>query len=221
MRQENLVAHLQEVCERSSALVCRTAQQRNRISRELHQYLVDIEVRTTRAVLLDEARRRAGTAVAVLFDPEFLTVADETTAVEAVLRAALSVTDCCDLRLCDHRDGAPRLRAHHGLPAAFTTVTTDPTACTALATGEPVLVDDVTRSPIFDGQPIRDVLVAAGLPAVVAHPLRTADDATFGVLTFRFHRPRSGPGDDTARLARGAALALRRFVPAPHPATVR
>ena len=188
---------------------------RTRLTQEHHQHLVDFEVRATRAALLTDAHRRGGNDAAVLFDDEFLTVADEPAVSNAILRAALTVcaADACDLQLRDPLDGALRIHAQSGFPpeflTAFETVTTDrPTACAiALATGRPVLVDDVPLSPIFARQPTLAPMLDAGSRAVASYPLRTIEGAVFGVVSFHYRRPRLRSGN-LDLVARGAALAL-------------
>lgn len=104
-----------------------------------------------------------------------------------VLRAALNLTgaDMGSLQVAfGHR---LRLAASHGFGEAFQTffehVEDDGCACgVALASGEPVIVEDVRSSPIFAGRPSREVLLAAGALSVVSMPIK-ANGRTLGMLS--------------------------------------
>ncbi|WP_199443478.1 GAF domain-containing protein [Umezawaea beigongshangensis] len=188
------------------------ARQRDRITADRHQRLVDAEVRDTRAALLRHARRHGGGTVAALFDPQLHALADTPTLIRAVLAAALTAADSCDLQLLD--DGRLHIVAHHGFPRAFldffsTVDTATPSACgRVLATGRPVRVDDVTRSPVFTAAPTLQVLLDAGTRAVASYPLRTPDGTLLGVLSLHQHRPDQRHPARAHLIARGAAQAL-------------
>ncbi|MEV6641512.1 hypothetical protein [Amycolatopsis sp. NPDC051371] len=83
----------------AAAVRHQSARQRGRLAAEFDQRLVDAEVRDTRSRLALEARRRAGTAAAVLFDAEFLAIADAAAVAHAILDAALTSADACDLQI--------------------------------------------------------------------------------------------------------------------------
>jgi GAF domain-containing protein len=124
----------------------------------------------------------------VLVDIEFLAVADRPALTRAVLVAALTLADACDLQLLDYHHRL-NISAHHGFDASFlnffaTVESTDATACAhTLRTGLPILVDDVARHPIFAGHPTRDALLDAGSGAVASYPLHALNGTTFGVLS--------------------------------------
>lgn len=124
----------------------------------------------------------------MLVDVEFLAVADRPALTRAVLVAALTLADACDLQLLDYHHRL-NISAHHGFDASFlnffaTVESTDATACAhTLRTGLPVLVDDVARHPIFAGHPTRDALLDAGSGAVASYPLHALNGTTFGVLS--------------------------------------
>ncbi len=178
---------------------------------------MDREVRASRLALLREARKRGGGATAVLFDPEFLALADEPAVFQAILKAAVdsAAADSCDLQLRDRQDGRLRIRAQYGLTDAFLisfgdVTTKDPTACAvALARRRPVLVDDIIASPIFAGQPTLAPMLEAGTRAVASYPLLDLNHQVVGVLSFHYGRPSFGPRN-LDLVALGAATALAR-----------
>jgi GAF domain-containing protein len=192
-----------------------SAARRAQIAFALQQARVDKEVRATRLALLREARKRAGEATAVLFDTEFLALADEPAVFHAILQAALysAAADSCDLQLLDRQDGRLRIRAQHGFTDSFLTAfdavtTKDPTACAvALAIRKPVLVHDIISSPIFTGQPTLPPMLEAGTRAVASYPLFDGDPQVIGVLSFHYRRPSFERGN-LDLVALGAATAL-------------
>ncbi|MBB4905470.1 GAF domain-containing protein [Actinophytocola algeriensis] len=190
--------------------------QRERMVAGQQQLLIDTEIRTTRQALLRGARRRGGSSAAVLFDSEFLTVADPTSLTQAVVAAALTVADSCDLQLLDPHDNSLRITAHHGFTPAFLRFfahvgPTTPSACgRALSTGRPALVEDVAHSPIFTGRPTLEAMMDVGTRAVASYPLHATDGTVLGVLSLHHRRPHP-PRDDCVLVARGAALALTQL----------
>lgn len=195
----------------------RVVQQRARILAQQEQRLVDAEVVQSRRDLLHAIRRRRRTNAVAFCDPDFLAVADPPTVHRAILDAAVTVAGaaCVDLQVYDQAAGVLRIAAHHGFDPSFLTVfatvaADQPTACaTALVTGQPVLIDDVTRSPIFAGQTTLEAILDAGSRAVYSYPLIVRGDL-IGVLSLHHRSPmtRHGP----ARLvADSAAWALTRI----------
>jgi GAF domain-containing protein len=188
---------------------------RTKIRSALQQAHVDKEVEATRRMLLREARNRGGEATAILFDTEFLAVADEQAVFQAILQAASygAAADFCDLQLRDRQDGRLRIRAQCGFTDAFLTsfdavTTKDPTACAiALAMRRPVLVHDIIDSPIFARQPTLAPMLRAGTRAVTSYPLLDGDHQVIGVLSFHYRRPGFGNGN-LDLVALGAATAL-------------
>jgi PAS domain S-box-containing protein len=78
---------------------------------------------------------------------------------------------------------------------------------------ERVVVEDVTRSKIFAGQPALDVLLAAGVRAVQATPLLSAGGNLLGILCTHFgrlHRPNDHAFQLMDLLARQAADYVER-----------
>jgi len=141
--------------------------------------------------------------------------ADRQTLMATVVAAGLTtgLADACDLQLYDSSTGTLRIAAHHGFTqdflTSFATVdATQPTACaSALATRQPVLIDDVTRSPIFVGHPTLDYLRAALTRAVRSYPLLTPHGAVYGVLSLHYHQPAPARGaPDLVAIAAAGAL---------------
>ncbi|MEU7527254.1 GAF domain-containing protein [Saccharothrix sp. NPDC042600] len=191
----------------------RAVAQRDHVIARSEQSLVDLEVRKTRAALRRQVRRRGGNDAAVLFDLDFLAVADEPAVVDTILRAALTATTAltCDLQLLAP-DGVLRIRAQHGFGPDFLdhfaeVGTGSPTACgLALATGRPVVVTDTERSRVYTDPAAVGHMLDAGSRALVSHPLCDRDGAVLGVLSF--HHSRDVPRGDLALLALGAGRAL-------------
>ena len=129
--------------------------------------------------------------------------------------AAVSVggASTADLQLYDPGAGVLRMAAHRGFPADFLAFfavvdAAQPTACAqAVVRREPVLVDEVSRSPIFAGRPTRERLLDAGTRSVQSYPLLAPDGAVLGVLSFHGRQalPRATGAEVVARCA---ALAI-------------
>ena len=174
-----------------------------RIVAEQQQHLIDAQVRLTRWALIRALHQRHGVDPLAILDQEFLAVADRPAIAQAVLDAAVAAggADACDLQLIGADHQTLRIEAHRGFTDRFLTFFatvdgTQPTACAAaLATGAPIIVDDVTRSPIFAGHATLDVLLDAGSRAVQSYPLFDADGLLFGILSFHSHRPHPARGN--------------------------
>ncbi|WP_433061137.1 GAF domain-containing protein [Dactylosporangium sp. CS-033363] len=184
------------------------------------QGMIDAEVRATRRILLDAVRRRAGAEALMLIDRDFLAVADRPTIVAAMLDVARTVgrADFCDLQIYDPTTAALRMEAHRGFSDEFleyfaTVGEGQPTACAvAVRTRQTVVVDDVTRNPIFAGQPTLAPICAAGSRAIRSYPLLTPDGRIHGVLSLHYRRPApaAGAADLVAASAAHALTASRR-----------
>jgi anti-anti-sigma factor len=194
------------------------ADERTRIIAALQQQTIDGEVRTTRRLLIARLRRRLRTDPGALSGEEFLAAADTPAVLDAILVAATVVgaADACDLQLYDQRTASLRITRQRGLADEFlanlAAVPADqPTTCaTAASTGHPVLVDDITLSPIFAGRPTLDVMLAAGWLAVHSHPLHHDTGRLLGVLSFHYRTTTPHRGDRDL-VARCAAEALTRM----------
>jgi hypothetical protein len=130
-------------------------------------------------------------------------VADRQTLFEAIVDDAIAAggAACADLQLYDGKVGVLRIVAQRGFGreflAYFATVNrTGPSACAlVLATGEAVLADYVSRSPIFTGQASRDAALAAGSRAVYCYPLLTPAGDLLAVLSSHRRTPADRPGN--------------------------
>jgi len=179
-----------------------------------------VEIHANRRALLADLRTKLRTDPQALAADEFLAVADAATVQDAILMSAIvtGAADACDLQTYDPRTDSLYLARQRGFTQAFvdyfaTVDATRPSACgIALATREPVIIDDITRSPIFAGQPTLDVVLAAGTRAVQSYPLHDETGQLLGMLSLHYHstRPREG---QPQRVAETAARALAR-VPA-------
>jgi DNA-binding CsgD family transcriptional regulator len=158
--------------------------------------MIDDRSRAARRALLAAAQRRSPNQVA-FDDDAFLQVADRPTVYRAIVDAALNVGGAhnAGLQLFDVRTGVLTLVEQRSFAqwfaAYFASVDIDqPTAgSTAAATGDPVLIDDVTRSPtVHDPGTVR-LLLSVDTRALYAYPLHTARGEVAGVLTFHTSAP--------------------------------
>jgi GAF domain-containing protein len=153
-----------------------------------------------------------------LAEENFLALADRTVIQEAIIIAGCGVAnaDACDLQTYDPRTGVLSIAHQRGFRRSFldyfTAVDADvPSACgTALATGDPVLIDDVSTSRIFAGHPTRDVVLAAGTRAVQSYPMHNDGGEILGVLSLHYRSAGRHPGQEM--LAWSAAQALASLV---------
>ncbi|MGK5681189.1 GAF domain-containing protein [Actinoplanes sp. URMC 104] len=192
----------------------------------VHQGLIDAEMRASRRAVLAEFRHRLRTDPQTLVAGDFLAVADRSVVRTAIIIAAGSVADARDLQIPDPRTGLLRMVRYHGLPPAFLRYFAAVNAAvpspygTALATGEPVLIDDITTSVILAGQPTLDVMLAAGIRALHSYPLHDRRGALLGMLTLHYRTVGRRPGRKS--LARAATQALTEVeAQAPAPAEAR
>jgi GAF domain-containing protein len=180
----------------------RAVRERERIVAQHEQRLVDAEVRTTRRAVLRALRRRGGANAAGILDEDFLAVADRPTIYEAIVGVAVAAGRAAsvDLQLYDRNARVLRLVAQHGFSSRFLAFfaaigVAQPSACAAaFASRRPVLVDDVTRSAIFVGQPTVEPMLDAGSRAVHSYPLLAAPDDVVGVLSFHYRERAPEPG---------------------------
>jgi hypothetical protein len=188
---------------------------RVRIDADREQAEIDAELRASRRRALQLLRHQAKTDPLAVAGSEFLAVADEAGVLEGILTAAIisARPDACDLQLYHRPTRSLRLVAQRGFTAEFVarfqTVDADvPTACAlALATRKPVVVDDLTTSPIFAGRPTLEVMLSAGSRAVQSYPLLDASGDVLGMLSFHYRLPRPRAGNQEL-IAAGAAVAL-------------
>ncbi len=115
--------------------------------------------------------------------------------------------------------GVLRIVAQRGFSRAFLDffeiVDDGDSACgRAIATGEPVWVADVTRSPIFDGAPSLDVMLDAGSKAVASLPVHAPGGPLLAVISVHHASPTVWSRDQMRQLhaharAAGSLLATQ------------
>jgi signal transduction histidine kinase/DNA-binding response OmpR family regulator len=181
---------------------------------------------------LNLARLRRETAEQAAADLQAMTVLHEvgtlcvrvgnnfTGCVQAIVDAAIAITgaDKANLQVLDPASGGLRIIAHRGFDppflAFFDDVRNDASACRAAhKSAQRIVVEDVSRSEIFAGQPSLTVLLDAGVHAVQSIPLLSARGNVLGMLSIHFCR-RHSPSERELRLvdllARQAADYLER-----------
>lgn len=179
------------------------------------QGVIDAEVRVSRRAVLAGFRERLLTVPDTLVAGDFLTLVDLPTLHMAVIIAAAGVADGCDLQVYDPRRKTLRIACHRGFSQTFldyfaTVDATVASACgAALDTGDPVMIDDVTASPIFAGKPTLQVMLDAGSRAVHSYPLRDDHGGVMGVLSLHYRSVGRHPGQE--RLAWATERAMARF----------
>lgn len=135
-----------------------------------------------------------------------------------IIDAGIEITraDMGNIQLFE--DGALKIVVHRGFDAAFLdffeTVFEGSGACgTALRSGERIIIEDVTQSPIFAGSPALEVLRAAGVRAVQSTPLISRSGERLGIFSTHYGTAQR-PGARELRmldlLARQAADLIER-----------
>jgi PAS domain S-box-containing protein len=122
---------------------------------------------------------------------------DFTVLMEEILDAAVEVTNAEMGNIQLLEDGILRIIAQRGFTSDFLEffnhVDAASSACgTAMCSGERVIVEDVTTSPIFAGTPALDVMLRAQARAVQSTPLVTRGGEMIGMLSTHYrlpHRP--------------------------------
>jgi PAS domain S-box-containing protein len=120
---------------------------------------------------------------------------DATKCLQAILDAGMTVAGAAkgDIQLLDPGSGTLTIAAHRGFAAPFLSffahVRDDASACAqALRSAQRVIVEDVTTSEIYIGQPSQQVLLDAGVQAVISTPLTSSAANTLGMLSVHFDR---------------------------------
>jgi signal transduction histidine kinase/DNA-binding response OmpR family regulator len=138
-----------------------------------------------------------------------------------VVDTAVAITgaDKGNLQLLDAESGALRIAAHRGFAEPFlkffeSVSLAEASVCgAALRSGVRVVVEDVTRSEIFAGQPSLGVLLEADVRAVQSVPLVSSSGEVLGMISTHFRQPHR-PAERELRLidllARQAADYLER-----------
>lgn len=127
-----------------------------------------------------------------------------------ILDTAIAITGAArgNVQLLERREGVLRIAAQRGFEEPFLTFfarvdAEHRTACgAAMNTRAPVVVEDVTLSPIFAGHSSLQVLLDAGVRSVVSTPLMNAAGELIGVISTHWNQPHALP------TAIGASLEL-------------
>jgi GAF domain len=148
-----------------------------------------------------------------ILDPDFLATADQQTILGALVGAALDHTpaDTANAQLVDPVRGGLYIAAQQGFERPFLDffawVSADGSACaTAAASGTPIMVPNVLRSPLFT-EASRQAMRDARSYAVYSIPLLSSSGTLLGV--FSCHYRRAGmPSHDVAPLLNLLAQAV-------------
>lgn len=114
-----------------------------------------------------------------------------------IMDAAIALTgaDKGNLQLFADEAGALVIAAQRGFDEPFLRFFArvslhESAACAAaLTSGRRIMVEDVTTSDIFAGQPSLEVMLQAGARAVQSTPLISSEGATLGMISTHFNRP--------------------------------
>lgn len=115
---------------------------------------------------------------------------------DGIVETAVAITgaDKGNLQLLDHAAGVLRIAAQHGFQETFlkffAVVDDDTCACgSAMRLANRVVIEDVTQSDVFAGQPSLDVLLAADVRAVQSMPLISSTGTVLGMISTHFRQP--------------------------------
>jgi hypothetical protein len=156
------------------------------------------------------------TPMVSFLDPHFLAASDLGAILATAVDAALQLTgaDMGNVQLFDPAIGRLQIEAQHGFERPFLeffeNVHEGQAACgRALALAERVIVEDVTKSPIFVGTPGLDVMLEARARAVQSIPLIGSSGRLLGVLSTHYHRPQCSTESELRLLDLLARVAAR------------
>jgi PAS domain S-box-containing protein len=123
-----------------------------------------------------------------------------------ILKVAIEISgaDKGNIELIDSDSGKLRLAVHSGFEEPFltffATVDHNAFACgRALHAQQRVMVEDITESEIFAGQPSLKILLDAGVRAVQSTPLISSGGTLLGIISTHFENPRR-PTEQELRL---------------------
>jgi signal transduction histidine kinase len=116
---------------------------------------------------------------------------------DEILRAAIDITgaDKGNIQLFNAGTNYLKIASQHGFNKQFLTffakVRVDEAAVSgrALRSAERVVVEDVTQSEIFAGQPSLNVVLKAGVRAIQSTPLISSEGKMLGLLSTHFKNP--------------------------------
>ena len=147
---------------------------------------------------------------------------DLTSLLEEIVQAAMDITgaDMGNIQLRDEA-GAMQIAAHNGFGQPFLDFLnrlhrerTESACSQAIAGCKRVIIEDVTRSPVFAGSPALTVLQEAGVRAVQSTPLVSRSGEIVGMFSTLYRTPRN-PGEVDLQLldllARQAADLIERM----------
>ena len=147
---------------------------------------------------------------------------DLTSLLEEIVQAAMDITgaDMGNIQLRDEA-GAMQIAAHSGFGQPFLDFLnrlhrerTESACSQAMAGCKRVIIEDVTRSPVFAGSPALPVLLEAGVRAVQSTPLVSRSGEIVGMFSTLYRTPRN-PGEVDLQLldllARQAADLIERM----------
>ncbi|MFD0689127.1 GAF domain-containing protein [Actinomadura fibrosa] len=144
-------------------------------------------------------KQRGGSATAAFWNPYLGLTDTGEPATGAVLQALLDAvleigrTDRGNVQLLDQTAGGLRITTHHNHARPFLrffdVVTDQATSCgEAMTNRRPVVVDDVTTSPIFAGTESMQVMLDDGSRAVLSIPLTQPTGEIAGIVSAHFSR---------------------------------
>jgi PAS domain S-box-containing protein len=107
---------------------------------------------------------------------------------------AIAGADKGNIQLLEPEAGVLTIAAQRGFGPAFLKyfeyVGDDPTACAAaMRSGERVVIEDVTTSEVFVGQPSMNALIDEGVRAVISTPLMSSAGNVLGTISTHFCQP--------------------------------
>jgi len=140
---------------------------------------------------------------------------------QKTLETAITIAnaDKGNLQILDKQSGVLQIAVESGFDKRFlkffrNVKSNDASACSiAMRRAKYTIVEDITRSEIFAGQPSLDVLLAAGVRAVHSVPLKSTAGNLVGIVSVHYshpHRPRERELGFIDLLARQAADYLER-----------
>ncbi len=136
----------------------------------------------------------------------FIGESDLQQVLEEVVEAAIALTsaDKGNIQIIDPRSNCLKIVAHRGFDQAFldfwNRVYEGQGSChNALEAGQRVIVEDITKSPIFVDTPALQAQLAAGVRAVQSTPLIGRSGKVFGMISTHFDSPH-WPDDRTLKL---------------------
>ena len=116
---------------------------------------------------------------------------------QKILETAIEVAhaDKGNLQILDQQAGTLQIAVESGFDKPFlkyfrTVKSDEPSACSvAMREAKYTIVEDITRSEIFAGQPSLDALIAAGVRAVHSVPLTSTAGNLVGILSVHYSQP--------------------------------